>query len=136
MARQDKGVGPVASETALPQTVRVGMDKLDDLLDNVGELVIGRSRLLEKASVRDDHELQEISSLIDKLTVDIQSRVLGIRMLPLDLVMSRFPRMVRDISKNQGKEVELVVEGAGIELDRTVVEKITEPMMHLLRNYI
>ncbi|OGS43591.1 MAG: hypothetical protein A3K76_03950 [Euryarchaeota archaeon RBG_13_57_23] len=136
MAKQDKVVGPVASETALPQTVRVGMDKLDDLLDNVGELVIGRSRLLEKASVRDDHELQEISSLIDKLTVDIQSRVLGIRMIPLDVVMSRFPRMVRDIAKNEGKDVELVVEGGSIELDRTVVDKITEPMMHLLRNCV
>lgn len=126
-----------ASSDALPaQTVKVGMDKLDDLLDNVGELVIGRSRLLEKASTRDDFELQEISALIDKLTSDIQSKVLGIRMIPLDIVMSRFPRMVRDISKNEGKEVELLVEGGSIELDRTVVDRITEPMMHLLRNCI
>ena len=136
MAKQEKLSGPTTSEAALPQTVRVGMDKLDDLLDNVGELVIGRSRLLEKANVRDDYELQEISSLIDKLTVDIQTRVLGIRMIPLDVVMSRFPRMVRDIAKNEGKEVELVVEGGSIELDRTVVDKITEPMMHLLRNCV
>jgi two-component system chemotaxis sensor kinase CheA len=112
------------------------MDKLDDLLDNVGELVIGRSRLLDKASTRDDYELQEISALIDKLTSDIQSKVLGIRMIPLDVVMSRFPRMVRDLSKNEGKEVELLVEGGSIELDRTVVDRITEPMMHLLRNCI
>lgn len=131
-------VSAVATPTDLApaQTVRVGMDKLDDLLDNVGELVIGRSRLLEKATVRDDHDLLEISSLIDKLTSDIQSRVLEIRMIPLDLVMSRFPRMVRDISKSQGKEVELVVEGGGIELDRTVVDMIAEPMMHLIRNCI
>jgi two-component system chemotaxis sensor kinase CheA len=126
-----------ASSDVLPaQTVKVGMDKLDDLLDNVGELVIGRSRLLEKASARDDFELQEISALIDKLTSDIQSKVLGIRMIPLDVVMSRFPRMVRDISKNEGKEVELLVEGGSIELDRTVVDRITEPMMHLLRNCV
>ncbi len=125
-----------SGEPVPAQTVRVGMDKLDDLLDNVGELVIGRSRLLEKATAKDDHELIEISSLIDKLTSDIQSRVLEIRMIPLDLVMSRFPRMVRDISKSQGKEVELVVEGGGIELDRTVVDMIAEPMMHLIRNCI
>ncbi len=136
MAKQERAAGTAATEAMLPQTVRVGMDKLDDLLDNVGELVIGRSRLLERASTREDFELQEISSLIDKLTVDIQSRVLGIRMIPLDVVMSRFPRMVRDIAKNEGKEVELVVEGGSIELDRTVVDKITEPMMHLLRNCV
>jgi two-component system chemotaxis sensor kinase CheA len=136
--RLSRKASAVATPTDLApaQTVRVGMDKLDDLLDNVGELVIGRSRLLEKATVRDDHELLEISSLIDKLTSDIQSRVLEIRMIPLDLVMSRFPRMVRDISKSQGKEVELVVEGGGIELDRTVVDMIAEPMMHLIRNCI
>jgi two-component system chemotaxis sensor kinase CheA len=136
LARKEvvQAAGP--SDVTAAHTVRIGMDKLDDLLDNVGELVIGRSRLMEKAATHGDYELQEISTAIDKLTSDIQERVLSIRMIPLDIVMSRFPRMVRDISKNQGKEVELVVEGAGIELDRTVVDKITEPMMHLLRNCI
>ena len=123
-------------ESTHAQTVKVNMDRLDDLLDDVGELVIGRSRLIEKASFGEDYELQEITSLIDKLTADIQSKVLTIRMIPLDVVMNRFPRMVRDLSKSEDKEVELVVEGGGIELDRTVVDKVTEPMMHLLRNCI
>ena len=123
-------------ESTHAQTVKVNMDRLDDLLDDVGELVIGRSRLIEKASFGEDYELQEITSLIDKLTADIQSKVLTIRMIPLDVVMNRFPRMVRDLSKSENKEVELVVEGGGIELDRTVVDKVTEPMMHLLRNCI
>lgn len=136
MTKQEVSAVAASSDVLPAQTVKVGMDKLDDLLDNVGELVIGRSRLLEKASTRDDIELQEISALIDKLTSDIQSKVLGIRMIPLDVVMSRFPRMVRDISKNEGKEVELLVEGGSIELDRTVVDRITEPMMHLLRNCV
>ena len=136
MTKQEVSASAASSDVLPAQTVKVGMDKLDDLLDNVGELVIGRSRLLEKASTRDDSELQEISALIDKLTSDIQSKVLGIRMIPLDVVMSRFPRMVRDISKNEGKEVELLVEGGSIELDRTVVDRITEPMMHLLRNCV
>ncbi len=136
MARQEATSALSTPDAPLPQNVKVGMDKLDDLLDNVGELVIGRSRLQEKASSRDDYELQEISALIDKLTFDIQSRVLSIRMIPLDMVMSRFPRMVRDISKAEGKDVELVVESGGIELDRTVVDKITEPLMHLFRNCI
>ena len=136
MARQEATSAGQTAEVTHAQTVKVGMDKLDDLLDNVGELVIGRSRLLEKASTRDDHELLEISALIDKLTSDIQSRVLGIRMIPLDMVMNRFPRMVRDIAKNEGKEVELVVESGNIELDRTVADKIAEPMVHLLRNCV
>ena len=136
MTKQEASAVAASSDVLPAQTVKVGMDKLDDLLDNVGELVIGRSRLLEKASTRDDFELQEISALIDKLTSDIQSKVLGIRMIPLDVVMSRFPRMVRDISKNEGKEVELLIEGGSIELDRTVVDRITEPMMHLLRNCV
>lgn len=136
MTKQEVGASASSPDVLPAQTVKVGMDKLDDLLDNVGELVIGRSRLLEKASSRDDFELQEISILIDKLTSDIQSKVLGIRMIPLDVVMSRFPRMIRDISKNEGKDVELLVEGGSIELDRTVVDRITEPMMHLLRNCV
>jgi two-component system chemotaxis sensor kinase CheA len=136
MTKQEASAVAAPSDVLPAQTVKVGMDKLDDLLDNVGELVIGRSRLLEKASSHDDFELLEISTLIDKLTSDIQSKVLEIRMIPLDVVMSRFPRMVRDISKNEGKEVELLVEGGSIELDRTVVDRITEPMMHLLRNCI
>ncbi len=126
----------VAVELAPAQTVKVGMDKLDDLLDNVGELVIGRSRLLEMSATGENLELHEVSSIIDKLTSDIQSRVLGIRMIPLDLVLSRFPRMVRDISKNEGKDVELVIESGNIELDRTVVDKISEPLMHILRNCV
>ncbi len=123
-------------EAQMPQTVKVGMDKLDDLLDDVGELVIGRSRLLEKSVIHDDPELNDISNVIDKLTKDIQSKVLGIRMIPLEMVMSRFPRMVRDLAKNEGKEVELVVESGNIELDRTVVDRISEPLMHLLRNCV
>ena len=136
MVKEEPTHATLATEGALPHTVRVGMDKLDDLLDDVGELVIGRSRLMERTAVKEDYELQEISILIDKLTSDIQEKVLGIRMIPLDTVMSRYPRMVRDLAKAEGKEIELVVEGGNIELDRTVVDKITEPIMHLLRNCV
>ena len=136
IARQESAYAGAAADGAVRQTVRVGMDKLDDLLDDVGELVIGRSRLLENAATREDHDLKEISMLIDKLTSNIQEKVLGIRMIPLDTVMSRYPRMVRDLAKTEGKEIELVVEGGSIELDRTVVDRITEPIMHILRNCI
>ena len=136
ISKQEPASAGTAADSAVKQTVRVGMDKLDDLLDDVGELVIGRSRLMEKAASREDYELKDISMLIDKLTSNIQEKVLGIRMIPLDTVMSRYPRMVRDLAKSEGKEIELVVEGGNIELDRTVVDRITEPIMHLLRNCI
>lgn len=134
-AKQDRKAS-VQREAPLVQTVKVGMDKLDDLLDDVGELVIGRSRLIDKAGTAEDHELLEISSLIDNLTSEIQSKVLGIRMIPLEMVLGRFPRMVRDISKGQGKEVDFVVDGGNIELDRTVVDRISDPVMHIIRNCI
>ena len=123
-------------EAPVVQTVKVGMNKLDDLLDDVSELVIARSRLVERSTAHDDHELEEISTHVDKLTTEIQAKVLGIRMIPLETVMARFPRMVRDIAKSQEKQVELIVDGGNIELDRTVVDRISDPVMHILRNCV
>ena len=123
-------------DSAAAQTVKVGMDKLDELLDNVSELVIARSRLVERTMSHDDTSLDEITTHIDKLTSEIQAKVLGIRMIPLEAVMARFPRMVRDIAKNQGKQVEFIVDGGNIELDRTVIDRISDPIMHILRNCV
>jgi two-component system chemotaxis sensor kinase CheA len=133
-----RDIRPARSAVEAPsvQTVKVGMDKLDELLDDVSELVIARSRLVERTTSHDDRELDEISTHIDKLTTEIQAKVLGIRMIPLEMVMARFPRMVRDIAKNQGKQVEFIVDGGNIELDRTVVDRISDPIMHILRNCV
>lgn len=131
-----KAQAPKADDAPAVQIVRVGMDKLDELLDDVSELVIARSRLVETSALHDDRELADISGSIDKLTSEIQSKVLGIRMIPLDTVMARFPRMVRDIARNQGKQVEFVVDGGSIELDRTVIDRISDPIMHILRNCV
>jgi two-component system chemotaxis sensor kinase CheA len=125
-----------AAEAPAARTVKVGMNKLDELLDDVSELVIARSRLVERATSHDDRDLEDISAHIDKLTTEIQAKVLGIRMIPLETVMARFPRMVRDIAKSQGKQVELIVDGGNIELDRTVVDRISDPIMHILRNCV
>ncbi len=125
-----------AADSPAAQTVKVGMDKLDELLDDVSELVIARSRLVERTMSHDDTSLDEISTHIDKLTSEIQAKVLGIRMIPLEAVMARFPRMVRDIAKNQGKQVEFIVDGGNIELDRTVIDRISDPIMHILRNCV
>jgi len=125
-----------AIDTSAAQTIKVGMNKLDELLDDVSELVIARSRLVEKTSLHGDTDLADITDHIDKLTSEIQSKVLGIRMIPLETVMARFPRMIRDIAKSQAKEVEFTVDGGNIELDRTVIDRISDPIMHILRNCV
>jgi two-component system chemotaxis sensor kinase CheA len=125
-----------AIDTSVARTIKVGMNKLDELLDDVSELVIARSRLVEKTSSHGDLDLADITDHIDKLTSEIQSKVLGIRMIPLETVMARFPRMIRDIAKSQAKEVEFTVDGGNIELDRTVIDRISDPIMHILRNCV
>lgn len=125
-----------AIDVPVAQTIKVGMSKLDELLDDVSELVIARSRLVERTTSHDDMELEEITSHIDKLTSEIQAKVLGIRMIQIETVMARFPRMVRDLAKSQRKEIEFTVDGGNIELDRTVIDRISDPIMHVLRNCV
>jgi two-component system chemotaxis sensor kinase CheA len=125
-----------AIDTSVARTIKVGMSKLDELLDDVSELVIARSRLVEKTTLHGDLDLADITDHIDKLTSEIQSKVLGIRMIPLETVMARFPRMIRDIAKSQAKEIEFTVDGGSIELDRTVIDRISDPIMHILRNCV
>ena len=131
-----KTSSPQAIDLPAAQTIKVGMSKLDELLEDVSELVIARSRLVERASSHDDRELADITAHLDKLTSEIQAKVLGIRMIQIESVMARFPRMVRDIAKSQNKEIEFTVDGGSIELDRTVIDRISDPIMHVLRNCV
>ena len=131
-----KASSPQAIDLPAAQTIKVGMSKLDELLEDVSELVIARSRLVERTSSHDDRELADITAHLDKLTSEIQAKVLGIRMIQIESVMARFPRMVRDIAKSQNKEIEFTVDGGSIELDRTVIDRISDPIMHVLRNCV
>lgn len=120
----------------LVQTVRVDIDKLDTLMNLMGELVIARSRIsdtLRKYSIK---EVDESLSQLNRITLDLQNVVMKIRMVPIAFVFNRFPRMVRDLAKQLSKEINFVVEGEETELDRTFVEDIGEPILHLLRNAI
>ncbi|MGE5528022.1 MAG: chemotaxis protein CheW [Patescibacteria group bacterium] len=123
------GVRPAAS-----QTVRVDIRKLDDLMGVVEELVISRSRLEQVSSALHSDELSEILEQVGHLTLELQSRVLKTRMVPVENVFRRFPRLVRDLCKEMGKEAILVVRGGETELDRTVIDEIGDPLMHILRN--
>ncbi|HDP96412.1 MAG TPA: chemotaxis protein CheA [Euryarchaeota archaeon] len=116
------------------RSVRVKMDRLDDLLDSVGELVISKIRLAEIGKEIESKQLTESILALDRLASELQYNVLRIRMVPIDVVFSKFPRMVRDLSRQMGKEVELVLEGHEIELDRSVIDKLGDLLVHLLRN--
>lgn len=129
-------IEPTKERRRLTQTVRVDIDKLDNLMNLMGELVISRSRIadiLRKYSIK---EVDESLSQLNRISLDLQNVVMKIRMVPISFVFNRFPRMVRDLAKQLNKEINFVVQGEDTELDRTFVEDIGEPLLHMLRNAI
>ncbi len=125
--------------TAAPvrtQSVRVNISRLDNLMNLIGELVINRTRLQEIASSKKIPDLKEALAQTARLTADLQDEVMKTRMVPVEHIFNRFPRMVRDLAKSRGKEVDFSIEGKDIELDRTILDEISDPLMHLLRNAV
>ncbi len=116
------------------QSVRVDIEKLDTLMNLMGELVINKVRLEQIGMTRRLPELIETLEQMDRVTTDLQSVVMKVRMVPVSSVFNRFPRMVRDLAKELDKEINLTIEGEETELDRTVIDEIGDPLMHLLRN--
>jgi two-component system, chemotaxis family, sensor kinase CheA len=129
-------VGPAARNAApAPEaTVRVDTARLDALVHRAGELVLVRNRLLSLAAKHGDETLALAASELDRVSDALQDAVLGMRMQPVGRLFQRFPRIVRDLSRQLGKEVELVQEGEGTDLDRSLVEALADPMVHLIRN--
>lgn len=116
------------------QSVRVDLERLDKFMNMVSELVIHRTRLEQISSNHRLTELNETLEQVARTTSDLQDLVMKIRMMPLDVVFNRFPRMVRDLSVELDKEIDLIVQGQDTELDRTVIDEIGEPLIHLIRN--
>ena len=116
------------------QSVRVDIEKLDTLMNLMGELVINKVRLEQIGTTHRLTELTETLEQMDRVTTDLQTVVMKVRMVPVGQVFNRFPRMVRDLAKELGKELNLTIEGEETELDRTVIDEIGDPIMHLLRN--
>jgi two-component system chemotaxis sensor kinase CheA len=123
-----------APHKKMHQSVRVDLERLDKFLNMVSELVINRTRLEQISQNYKLTELNETLEQVARTTNDLQDLVMKIRMLPLDTVFNRFPRLVRDLSVELNKEMELVIEGQDTELDRTVIDEIGEPLIHLIRN--
>ena len=116
------------------QSVRVDLERIDKLMNMVSELVIYRTRLEQIVIDSKSQELLETIEQVERTTSDLQDLVMKIRMLPLEVVFNRFPRLIRDISVDLNKEINFIIEGSETELDRTVIDEIGEPLIHLLRN--
>ncbi|TCZ79981.1 chemotaxis protein CheA [Paenibacillus albiflavus] len=116
------------------RTIRVDIDRLDKLINLFSELLIDRVRLEQLASEIRKNELTETVEHMARVSTDLQNMVLKLRMVPIDSVFNRFPRMVRDLAKTLNKKIDFVITGAETELDRTVIEEIGDPLVHLLRN--
>jgi two-component system chemotaxis sensor kinase CheA len=118
-------------------TLRVSVSKVDQLINLVGELVITQAMLAQKSRELDDSANQPLLAGLadlDRNTRDLQEAVMSIRMIPMSVVFNRFPRMLRDLAGKLGKKVELITQGEATELDKGLVEKITDPLTHLIRN--
>lgn len=128
-----------SKEAAATTSIRVGVDKVDSLINLVGELVITQSMLSELGSDFSMAKVERLSSGLEQLlqnTKELQESVMRIRMLPINFAFSRFPRMIRDMSAKMNKKVNLILSGEQTELDKTVMEKIGDPLVHLVRNAI
>lgn len=127
---------PTMPKIAETQTVRISIGHLDTIVNLVGELVIIRSRLEDIADRVGDGDLDESLDVLKRISADLQQEVMQTRMVPVSNIFNRFPRMVRDLARDLGKDIVLEMEGLDIELDRTVLDEIGDPIVHLLRNAI
>ncbi|HIO70412.1 MAG TPA: hybrid sensor histidine kinase/response regulator [Campylobacterales bacterium] len=130
------------AKPAVEQTIRVDVRRLDHLMNLIGELVLGKNRLMK---INDDveeryegeeflEELNQVVSMISLVTTDLQIAVMKTRMLPIGKVFNKFPRMIRDLSRELNKKIELRIEGEETELDKSIVEEIGDPLVHIIRN--
>ncbi len=126
----------VSSETKRQETIRVSISNLDNIMNLVGELVINKGRLLQISQKYRIPELEEATGTLDKSISSLQDEVMRTRMVKIERVFSKFPRMVRDLSRKLNKEVEFEIEGQDTELDRTILDEISDPLVHLVRNSV
>ena len=132
----ENGKAEVEEKTSLLPTVRVHTTKLDKLMALVQELVISKIRFEQVARTQSLKELEDPLSQLHHVTDELQDEIMKVRLMPVKQIFDRFPRMVRDLAKSLGKQVDLEMDGVEVELDRTVLEEMSEPLVHLLRNAV
>ncbi len=125
-----------AEAAKISAIVRVPAERLDELMNRVGELVITQSRLTQIAAASSDQQVRAVTEEIERLVLELRDTTMGIRMMPIGSLFGRFRRVVHDLSRELGKQVELVTEGEETELDKTMIEQLNDPLVHLIRNCI
>ncbi|MFK7736876.1 MAG: chemotaxis protein CheW [Pirellulaceae bacterium] len=145
-AESDNVAGPKQAErspkeakekaSGVEANIRVPVSTLDHLMNLAGELVLNRNRLVQFCGSNGDNELTTLSSDIDQITCELQEAIMQTRMQPIATAFNRFPRIVRDLSSKLGKQCNLVVEGRDVEVDKSIIEAIGDPLTHLIRNSI
>jgi two-component system chemotaxis sensor kinase CheA len=128
--RQERATQDAAS------SIRVPAERLDQLVNLVGELVTVQAHLSQTAAIHNNADFAAIAEEVERLTEELRDTALNIRMLPIGTTFTKFKRLVRDLSQELGKEIEMETEGAETELDKTVIERLNDPLVHLIRNSI
>ena len=130
--------GPAADQrdATVIATIRVPAERLDELMDRVGELVIAQLRLKQIANASTDTAVKSVAEEIERLSLELRDTTMGVRMLPIGQLFNRFRRLIRDLASDLGKKIELVTIGEETELDKTVIERLNDPLIHLIRNAI
>ncbi|MBB3658110.1 two-component system chemotaxis sensor kinase CheA [Rhizobium sp. BK650] len=134
--REAQAPAQAAPQAKAQENVRVPAERLDELMDRVGELVIAQSRLSQLASSSSDIALRSVSEEIERLSGELRDTMMVLRMVPVGTLFSRFRRLVHDLARETGKVIELVTEGETTEVDKTVIERLADPLVHLVRNSI
>ena len=137
-AKKQKGPGPGDHRQTAKggESVRVPAERLDELMDRVGELVIAQSRLSQIATASPDLNLRAVSEDIERLSNELRDTMMVLRMVPVGTLFGRFRRLVHDLARETGKTIELTTEGEGTEVDKTVIERLADPLVHLVRNSV
>jgi two-component system, chemotaxis family, sensor kinase CheA len=130
--KSESQIGAGSGETSL----RVHVKLLDSLMTLAGELVLGRNQLLQAIALKDIHSVDASGQRLDLITSELQEAIMMTRMQPIGNIFNKFPRVVRDLARSLGKEVTLTIEGEGVELDKTILEAIGDPLTHLIRNSV
>ncbi len=128
--------GAKSGKPVVNRSVRVDIEKLDELMNQVSELIIAKNGLVSVTGMlsSQDQSFNEQIEYLERITTNLHESVMKVRMVPIESVVNRFPRMIRDLSKKLNKEMELIMTGEDTELDRTVIDEIGDPLMHMLRN--
>ncbi|MFL9823398.1 chemotaxis protein CheA [Rhodoplanes sp. SY1] len=133
-AASGNGAGAAPAGRHGAGSIRVPAERLDELMDRVGELVIAQSRLKQIAAASHDPQVKSVTEEIERLARELQDTTMGVRMMPIGSLFGRFRRLVHDLSRDLGKDIELITSGEETELDKTVIERLADPLVHLIRN--